>query len=79
MQKEIERLMTILSGMDPNDPQYKVVLKNLSDLTEVREKSRLFKPDTLLQVAANLLGIMSVLHYEKIDIITSKAFGLIKK
>jgi hypothetical protein len=36
-------------------------------------------PDALLTVAANLLGILLVLNFEKLDIIRSKAFGMIIK
>ena len=36
-------------------------------------------PDTLLTVFANLAGILLVLNYEKIDIIRSKAFGMIMR
>ena len=36
-------------------------------------------PNTVLGIAGNLLGILAVLNYEKTDIITSKAFGMIMK
>ena len=36
-------------------------------------------PNTVLGIAGNLLGIVAVLNYEKTDIITSKAFGMIMK
>jgi len=34
-------------------------------------------PDTLLVVTGNLLGIILILHHEKVDIITSKALGFV--
>ena len=38
-----------------------------------------FSPDTLLIVGANLLGILLILNYEKLDIVSSKAVGFILK
>lgn len=36
-------------------------------------------PDTLLIVGANILGIILILYFEKMDIVTSKALGFIMK
>ena len=33
----------------------------------------------IIQAGGSLLGIWLVLNYEKVDIVTSKAFGLVKK
>ena len=38
-----------------------------------------FSPDTLLIVGANLIGILLILNYEKLDIVSSKAVGFILK
>ena len=38
-----------------------------------------FSPDTLLIVGANLLGILLILNYEKLDIVSSKAVNFILK
>lgn len=38
-----------------------------------------FSPDTLLIVGANLLGILLILNYEKLDIVSSKAVSFILK
>ena len=34
-------------------------------------------PDTLLIVGANLLGILLILNYERLDIISTKALGFV--
>ncbi len=36
-------------------------------------------PDTLLIVGANLLGILLILNYERLDIISTKALGFVIK
>lgn len=38
-----------------------------------------FSPDTLLIVGANLIGILLILNYEKLDIVSSKAVSFILK
>ena len=38
-----------------------------------------FSPDTLLIVGANLIGILLILNYEKLDIVSSKALSFILK
>ena len=36
-------------------------------------------PDTVLIAATNILGILLILNFEKLDIVRSKAFGLLLK
>lgn len=38
-----------------------------------------FSPDTVLVVGGNLLGILLILHFEKIGIISTKALGFVLK
>ena len=51
----------------------------LKEYNELSARKWRFNPDTLLTVAANLFGIMLVLNFEKLDIVRSKAFGMILK
>jgi hypothetical protein len=46
-----------------------------------QEKDRSWKPssDAVVTAAASVLGILLVLHYEKIGIVTSKALGFVNK
>ena len=50
--------------------------EGFSDILEIKWK---ISPDTIALIIANLAGILLVLCYEKLDIITSKAFSLIMK
>lgn len=49
----------------------KVVLEN--------KRCSSVSPDTILLVAANLLGILAVLQHERVNVVTSKALGFIVK
>ena len=79
---EIERLTKRLVGTDDRD-EFEWLLtqiERLSDL-DTRKKStkRKVSLDTLVGAGTNLAGILLVLNYEKLDIITSKAFSCIIK
>jgi len=43
------------------------------------EKSRRVSPDTLAIVAANIVGILLIIGYERANVVTSKALGFILK
>ena len=81
LEKEIEAVITYMSALAPDSVEYTTIVTNLEKLCKARddEKSREVKPDTYWIVGGNIVGIVLVLCYEKIDIITSKAFGLIIK
>lgn len=72
-----------LENLDPDSKEYARIIKQIEKLETIRsrknKKDRLFSPDTLLLVGANLLGILLVLNYEKADVVTSKAMGLVSK
>jgi hypothetical protein len=46
-----------------------------------KEKDRSWKPspDAVIGAAASIVGILAVLHYEKLGVVTSKALGFIGK
>jgi hypothetical protein len=41
------------------------------------KKKKHFSPDTLLVVAGNLLGIVLILNYEKLNVVTTKALTFV--
>lgn len=57
----------------------KVLTKSLEEYDKLSADKWKISPDTLLTVAANLVGIMLVLNFEKLDIVRSKAFSMIIK
>ncbi len=47
--------------------------------TEMLKPSWKFTPDTVLVVGGNLLGILLILNFEKLDIVRSKAISFVLK
>lgn len=61
-----------LSEWDDLNEKYQVY-------AEMLKPSWKFTPDTLLVVGGNLMGILLILNFEKMDIIRSKALGFVLK
>ena len=61
-----------LSKWDDLNEKYQVY-------AEMLKPSWKFTPDTLLVVGGNLMGILLILNFEKMDIIRSKALGFVLK
>lgn len=81
LDSEIERLIEALSLLDPSSEQYLKVSDNLRALCEAREKKNPLQVnlDAIIAVSANILGLIIVLNFEKTNVITTKAFGMIFK
>lgn len=79
--KEMTRLLNEMGECQPYTTEYYHLTEMLERLHKLsnEEKSRRVSPDTILIVSGNLAGILLVLNYEKLNIITSKAFNLIMK
>ena len=76
---EIERLIVALAEKDLDTPEYDLLHNKLTKLLESRQHPNPINWNTVLLVGANLLGIGVVLSYERLNIITSKAFGQIMR
>lgn len=81
-----------MKDLDPASNEYALMNDQLARLMETANKdcdrqikakasSKRFSvsPDTLASVGANLAGILLVLNYERLNVISSKAFGMIFK
>lgn len=80
LEKEITRVFSELAGSSADSPEYSRVLEKLVTLHELRPKKERngVSADALLNAIVNVLGIGAVLHHEKLNVITSKAFSWIK-
>ena len=82
---EIARLRELLSDMDPLDDDYATVLKHVKTLTELEPapqkpaEKKTVSPDVIVSSVVSLAGILSILHFEKLGVITSKALGFVHK
>lgn len=65
--------------MDVMSKDYKAVLNHLDQLHKLKTQKRGWKvkPDTMVQVAGSLGGILLILGFEKANVLTSKAVGFI--
>lgn len=81
LEQEIELLLDQMRGTDATEEKYSNMVKNLDILCKAKEteKRKGVSADTVLIVLGNLVGIGFVLGYEKLGVISSKAFGMITK
>lgn len=64
-----------------DDDEYIAAVTQLTELYKLREltKPKSISPDVVLTVAGNLVGILAILHFERVNVITSKALGFVLK
>lgn len=81
--KQIEELIDSLtmsiSLEDPTSENYKLMTENLKTLEEAKSKEDRVSKDATIGVMSNVGLALLILNYEKIGVITSKAFQLITK
>jgi hypothetical protein len=78
----IETLISEMAGYDASDEAYTTAALNLKTLIEakaVEPKPDRVSLDTVTVVAANLIGIVMILAFEKNGIITSKSMSLLNR
>ena len=78
VKKECDRLvveMLLTKDLD----QLNLLKQRYQVYSEMLKSSWSITPDTIVIVSANLIGILLILNYEKLDIISSKAIGFVLK
>lgn len=79
LQKEIARLFSEMEGMNPDDKEYQTRLEVVIKLAALApKKERVVSGDAILGAGMNLFLTGAILHHEKLNVITSKAFSWIK-
>lgn len=82
IQELIDSVQSHLFALDADSGEYDEVLKQLERLYKLQTHSRegrTISPDTMFVVLGNLAGIVLILNYERLGIVTSKAVGLLMK
>lgn len=85
--KEIERVLKVMSRMKPFTTEYKEASKNLKELYESKrinsdqgtKSDRTPSTDTIIIAVTNILGIVLILSYEHVHVITSRAINFVLK
>lgn len=77
----IDRVLRELKETDLSTEEYDALLGNLERLNRLRteDRSRRISPDTMAIVAANILGILIVVGYERGNVLASKGLGFVLK
>lgn len=78
VKKEYGKLVMRMLLTD-NPEELKLLRERCQTLSEMVETKWKISPDTVLLAIVNLVGIGMVLWHEKLDVISSKAFGFIMK
>lgn len=78
----IDAVLTDMKYKDAESDEYAAMTDQLVKLMKVRKETQpSWRPsaDTVAVVAANLLGILLILNFERAGIVTSKALSFVKK
>lgn len=72
-----------LSLATPGTEEYDVLAEQLAKLYDIQNNAKKnedkISKDTLLIAGANLAGILTIVNYERLNVVTSKAFQLLLK
>lgn len=82
LQAVIDQLTTSLAHMDVADPNYERTVEHLSRLHKIQNHEKSgngIDPNTLVTASAHLLGIFTIVGYERMHAMTSKALSFVLK
>lgn len=79
IESERRRIFEAMVNMGIESKEYLAALRALKELEDVenQQKRRKPSPDTVLLVATNLLGILLILNYERLNVVSSRAISFI--
>jgi hypothetical protein len=75
----VNRAIRSLNVYDAGSEEYREALDALVKLHKMKEdeKPKPVSKDTLVIVGANLLGILMIISHERVNVVTSKAIGVL--
>jgi len=78
---EVSRMIDELSKLEAGSKEYEATAKNLEIICRARscKASNSINIDTVIMAGTNILGILLILNYEDIHVITSKALSFVAK
>ena len=81
LEETINELLIEMQKCQGDSDEFQTRLERLKTLYKLRDADRpqRISPDTVLIVAGNLTGIALILHYEKVNVVTSKALSFVMK
>ncbi|HVI79226.1 MAG TPA: hypothetical protein VM715_13910 [Candidatus Acidoferrum sp.] len=79
LQTAIDNAVLELANHRITSDEYATIVNHLCKMQEIENKnSRRLDPNTMASVAANIAGILMIIHHEHVNVITSKALGFVK-
>ena len=81
-QEAIDDLLIEMKETDKTSPEYQQLNEQLRMLTETQTNKKSGKvklTEAGIVVGGNLAGVLAIIHYEKLNVMTSKALSLIVK
>ena len=81
-QEAIDDLLIEMKETDKTSPEYQQLNEQLRMLTETQTNKKSGKvklTEAGIVVAGNLAGVLAIIHYEQLNVMTSKALSLIVK
>lgn len=81
IETEVSRIVEKLCELDPASDEYKAIVSNLKTLKEAGAFKTNDAPtgDIIVTVIANLVGLFSIMKYERFDVLSAKALGWLLK
>jgi hypothetical protein len=78
---EINHVLTALNSMDVTSQEYGTGINNLKGLCEAGSKksSNFVDWNTIMIAGSNIIGILLILNYEQLHVISTKAIGFVLK
>jgi len=76
---QMERLFEELGTLEVGTDEYKETLDRLDKLVSINKKSLIVPPETVALGIVNLVGILLVLNFERVGVVTSRALNFIKR
>ena len=79
--KEVDRLISLMSELDPTGDDYRKAAESLKILCEARAKKPAFPvdPEVIITAGVNLLGILLILQHERLNVISTRAISFVRK
>jgi len=77
LDQEVERVLEQMSSMSVDTVEYRTAVDNLKVLCDARgvKSHRALSTDVIVAAASNILGVLLILNYEQMHVITSKAIS----
>jgi hypothetical protein len=81
LDEAITEILSEMKGFTSDSEDYATMVNHLVTLHKLKEtnSSKRVSADTMAIVAGNLLGILAILSYERVHVVTSKALSFAGK